>query len=110
MVGIVDGTELNTFLHVIEIGAILGGGLIFLIRLGGTFEKINGTNERLESVLRAQDKQIEEIKDDLKSINRLMIDVALQNQRLDSQDSRLAALDRRYEDLRHGEGFVVRHP
>lgn len=62
---------------------------------------------------------ISDIKADLKALNKVIIDVALQNQRLDGQgdrmnalerrsDERMSALERRWEELRRGEGMIAR--
>src|ERR1700752_4580000 len=63
-------------------------------------------------------EDITDIKTDLKTLNKVVIDVALQNQRLDNQaerisilekrnDERLTGLERRWEEVRRGEGLIT---
>lgn len=62
---------------------------------------------------------ITDIKADLKTLNKVVMDVALQNQRLDNQaeritqierrsDERLTSLERRWDEVRRGEGLITR--
>jgi hypothetical protein len=51
-------------------------------------------------------EDIVEIKTDLKILNKIVTDIALQNQRLDSQGERLNRLDNRLDELSHGKGFI----
>jgi hypothetical protein len=50
---------------------------------------------------------INDIKSDLKALNKVVMDVALQNQRLDQQEERLNLLDKRFDELRRGEGLIT---
>lgn len=50
---------------------------------------------------------IVEIKMDLKILNKVITDVALQNQRLDNQGDRLNRIDIRMDELRHGRGYIT---
>lgn len=49
---------------------------------------------------------IAEIKTDLKVLNKLITDIALQNQRLDNQGERINRIDARLDDMSHGRGFI----
>lgn len=49
---------------------------------------------------------IGDIKLDLKQLNKVIMDLALQNQRLDTQAEWVARIGREVEELRHGKGFV----
>ncbi len=49
---------------------------------------------------------IVEIKTDLKILNKVITDIALQNQRIDNQAERLNRLDSRIDELRHGKGYI----
>lgn len=96
-------SSIDSILKLCEIGSILiGGGLVFF-RLGETTSK-------MEAAMKAQASEISELKEDVKVVSRLLTDVAVQDQRLNTIDKRLEVLDRRYEDLRHGRGFVTEHP
>src|SRR5258706_11941241 len=56
-------------------------------------------------------EDIADIKFDLKALNKVVMDVALQNQRLDNQGERLNVIEKRFEarwdELRRGEGVVT---
>lgn len=53
---------------------------------------------------------ITEIKADLKMLNKVVMDVALQNQRIDNLehriDERFGALEHRWDEVRRGEGLI----
>lgn len=49
---------------------------------------------------------INEIKTDLKVLNKIIADLAVQTSRLDNQAERLNRFDARLDELRHGKGFV----
>lgn len=51
--------------------------------------------------------QIQAMQDDIAVLNKLLVEIAVQKQRLDAQGERLNMLDRRYEDLRRGKGRIV---
>lgn len=51
-------------------------------------------------------RDILDIKTDLKVLNKLVTDIALQNQRLDNQGERLNNIDRHIDEMRRGEGFI----
>jgi hypothetical protein len=42
----------------------------------------------------------------MEKFSAALTELAVQKSRLDSQGERLNLMDRRYEELRHGEGFV----
>lgn len=90
---------LDTALKVIEVVSILGGGGLVLIRLGKT-------TGRVEAAMKLQAEEIADLKGEVKVVNKLLTDVAVQKQRLDTMDMRIDTLDRRYDELRHGDGFV----
>lgn len=50
---------------------------------------------------------INDIKSDLKALNKVMMDVAVQNTRLDNQDKRLTAMETRWDEVRRGEGLIT---
>ena len=90
---------LDAALKIAEIVSIIGGGGLVVYRLGRTSAKI-------EAAMTLQAAEISELKEDVKVVGRLLTDVAVQKERLDSHARRLDLLDRRYDELRHGEGFV----
>ncbi len=54
---------------------------------------------------------ITDIKSDLKALNKVIMDVAVQDQRITNlekrTDERLGAVERRWEEVRLGEGMIV---
>lgn len=60
-----------------------------------------------ENILTMQ-KEITELKEVAKSLAMIITAQAVQTVRQDSQGERLNILDKRVEDLRHGEGFIVK--
>ena len=62
--------------------------------------------ERFELIGAQQAKELAELKLHVQKIGYLMTDVALQKQRLDSQSERLNTIDRRMDEMRHGQGFI----
>lgn len=90
---------LDTILKFAEIASIIGGGGLVFFRLGST-------TSRLEQALASQGVDVNDLKGDVKKLNALLIEVAVQNQRLNGMGDRLNLLDRRYDDLSHGRGFV----
>jgi hypothetical protein len=51
---------------------------------------------------------INDIKGDLKALNKVVMDVAVQNTRLDNTDRRLSAMETRWDEVRRGEGLITR--
>lgn len=60
-----------------------------------------------ENILTMQ-KEITELKEVAKSLAVIITNQAVQTVRQDSQGERLNILDKRVEDLRRGEGFIVK--
>ena len=52
---------------------------------------------------------ISDIKADIKSLNAVVTQVALQNQRLDNQGTQLAQVRQEISELRRGEGLITQH-
>jgi len=84
--------SLDTTLKLAEIVSILVGGTIVAYRLGRT-------TERLEAAMATQRDQIAELQHDVKEVNKLLIAVALQDQRLVQQDQRLNTLTSRLDAI-----------
>jgi len=53
----------------------------------------------VREAMRQQATEIAALKDEIKELSKLVTEVAVQSKRLD-------ILEQRYEELRHGEGFV----
>jgi hypothetical protein len=83
---------LGTVLQIAEIISILGGGGLVSYRLGRT-------SSRVEASMALQGREIATLKDEIKILSQVVTQVAVQTARLDM-------LEKRFEELRHGEGFV----
>lgn len=79
---------------------------------GGFYWVSKGDTKRLK-------EDVTDIKTDLKALNKVVMDVALQNQRLDNQgerltqlekriDDRVSAMEKRWDEVRRGEGLITR--
>ena len=87
-----DQVSIDTALKLIEIVSILGGGGTVAFRLGKNSQVVR-------EAMRQQAAEIAALKDEIKELSKLVTEVAVQSKRLDM-------LEQRYEELRHGEGFV----
>lgn len=90
---------LDLILKIATLVSIIGGGGIIIWR-------VSRMATRFELIGAAQATEIAGLKNEMMEMRRLMTTVAVQKERLDSQAERLNLLDRRYEELRHGEGYV----
>lgn len=88
-----DQVSLDTALKLAEIVSILGGGSLVAFRLGKSSQVV-------KEAMRQQAAEIAMLKDEIKELSKLVTEVAVQSKRLD-------ILEQRYEELRHGEGFVL---
>jgi hypothetical protein len=87
-----DQVSIDTAFKLIEIVSMLGGGGLVAFRLGKNSQVVR-------EAMRQQAAEIAMLKDEIKELSKLVTEVAVQSKRLD-------ILEQRYEELRHGEGFV----
>jgi hypothetical protein len=92
MLAMSEQVSVDTALKLIEIVSILGGGGLVAFRLGKNSQVVR-------EAMRQQASEIAALKDEIKELSKLVTEVAVQSKRLDM-------LEQRYEELRHGEGFV----
>lgn len=78
--------------NLIEIGSIVGGGLLVLVTLRNT---VTGLKEDVTS-----------IQDELRKMGDILTKMAVAETRLDNTDTRLTTVERDIRELRHGQGFV----
>ncbi len=90
---------LDLVLKIATLISIIGGGGVIVWRM-------SRMATRFEIIGDTQAREIGSIKDEIIAMRALMTAVAVQKERLDTQAERLNLLDRRYEELRHGEGYV----
>jgi hypothetical protein len=87
-----DQVSIDTAFKLIEIVSMLGGGGLVAFRLGKNSQVVR-------EAMRQQATEITALKDEIKALSKLVTEVAVQSKRID-------ILEQRYEELRHGEGFV----
>lgn len=91
--------SLDTILRVVEIASIICGGGLVAFKLGRSTEKIQASIDVQAQAASYQAGEIASLKAEMKKLSDILTQLALQGQRLDM-------LDKRYEELRHGEGYV----
>jgi hypothetical protein len=89
----------DTTLKSLEILSIVAGVGVILYRLGQT-------TQRFEMIGSQQATEISKLAAGQQRIEELMTRVAVQTQRLDNQDQRLVAMERRWDEVRRGEGLI----
>lgn len=83
---------LDAILKVIEIVSFLGGGGLVFFRLGRVTASV-------QSAMATQTADISELKQDIKVVSRVLTELAVQKTRLDN-------IDKRIDELRHGDGWI----
>ena len=83
---------LDNIFKIIEIISLVGGGGFVVWRVGRVGGRIETSNE-------LQSLRLAALEVDIKALNKVITEVAVQNNRIDM-------LEKRYEEIRHGEGFV----
>lgn len=91
--------NLDIALKAFEIVALLGGGGMIVFRLGRTTERVEQTLVIQNKILEQQSDEIRSLKDETKKVNDVLLTIALQKREIE-------LLNERYEELRHGEGYV----
>lgn len=95
------------FSHTISIGEIFVGvsalcaGMAFLFRKGGDIAKLVMT---VDNAL----IEISELKKEMSKMGQVLTQIAVQNERMDNLGARLNMMDRRYDELRRGQGWVTK--
>ena len=84
---------LDNIFKILEIISILGGGSFVAWRLGRVGGRIEVANE-------LQAARLEALENDVKALNKIITQVAVQHERINF-------LEKRVEELRHGEGIVT---
>lgn len=83
------------------------GGLANVCAVLFAVYRVGGAVSKFELIGQQQAQEIAEVKQELKTLNEIMIKVALQGQRLDSHSKRLGLIEQAVVELRHGNGFIV---
>ena len=81
--------SVDVALKIAEIVSIIAGGGVVAYRLGRT-------TERMEQSMVLQREQIEALQGDVKELSKLMVEVALQKQRLDMHAAQIEELSEQW--------------
>jgi hypothetical protein len=84
------------------------GDLAVISSLAGTCIFYAFRSGRFAESIMTMQKEITELKDVAKSMIVIITNQAVQTVRQDAQGERLNILDRRIEDLRKGDGFIMK--
>jgi len=63
------------------------------------------TKQERDSIQFKED--IHDIKSDLKQLNAIIINLALQTERLDNQAKRIDRIENHLDEVKHGKGFIT---
>lgn len=83
------------------------GDILVVVSLAGTCIFYAFRSGRFAESIITMQREIKELKEVAKSLAIIITNQAVQTVRQDSQGERLNILDRRIEDLRKGEGYIV---
>lgn len=83
------------------------GDLLVVMSLAGTCLLYAFRSGRFAESIKTMQREIKELKDVAKSLALVITAQAVQTTRQDAQAERLNILDKRVEDLRHGNGFIA---
>ena len=91
--------SIDAVLHGLEVVSIIIGG-------GWSVFKLGRVTERFEAGQAQMGAQIKAMQDDLKTMSNVLVELALQKQRLDAQAEHIVMLNKRFDELRRGEGLI----
>ena len=100
------GISLDSIFKLAEIVSILSGGSFVAFRLGRTSKNVETALAIHAQAFVSTRDDVIDLKKDVKELNAVLTSVALQGQRLDMISQQLNTLDKRYDELRHGDGWV----
>lgn len=83
------------------------GDILVVLSLAGTCIFYAFRSGRFAESIITMQREIRELKEVAKSLAVIITQQAVQTVRLDSQGERLNIMDKRVEDLRRGDGFIL---
>lgn len=101
-----DPGALDAAFKVAEIIGILGGLVGGLMGVGVGLYRIGRMSERVEAAIEKQSENMAAVQTELRKLNEVVTNQALQAQRLDIYESRQDRIERLVDDLRRGEGHI----
>ena len=100
------GAIFDIVARIVEIVGFLAAALLFIFKGGASAQRLENALTALKEHFIAQNADIKELQQDFKQIAGVLTQLAVQDTRLNALSDGLRILDQRYEELRHGEGFV----
>ena len=94
------GLTISEILQILQIVSIFVG-------VGSVIMTQARRSTRVEAGIDNQARQIEGLQVEIKTLSKVVTEVAVQNQRLDTQDRRLDELVGRVNELARGEGYIL---
>lgn len=85
-------------------GAAILGLIVTILLVTGRLGQMAGT---LETSLSNQESIITDLKNEMVELRRVVTQIAVFSNRLDTQDQQVTLLTKRLDELAHGEGFIV---
>lgn len=89
--------------NLIEIAVITVGGIWTLFSIRGKVDTVGADLKRLG-------KRADLIEISMDEVRKAMIQLAVQDERMNNQDARMNRLAEELRDLKHGDGFVLPLP
>lgn len=93
----------------ISLGTLISLATV-IFAAGGFYAFAKNLGNNMTTLTTTFTKQVDDIKEDLKSLNKVIMDVAVQNKRIDNLEERnnseIAHLKEDIRDLKHGDGFI----
>jgi hypothetical protein len=89
-----DAATLGNWLTLLQIVAILGGGMFFLYRMEGKIQLVTSTQDSFIHRLEKVDEKLEQL-------TSVIIQLAKQEQRMDAADARVQELSTRIDGMTH---------
>lgn len=92
-------------MNIVEIAAIVTA-LAAVVGIAVTMTKLGRMAGIMEVSLSAQKADIGEMRDDIRALNKVVHELAIQQTRMDAMSLHITRLDKQVQDMAHGEGFV----
>lgn len=96
-----------------EVGSIVAYGILFVRKMGQDSSKLESKMDsqtaRVEATLAQQNVVVGELKEDIKALNNVVTQVAVQTQRLDQMSERMNRQDKLIDELRREGGWVTKN-
>jgi hypothetical protein len=86
--------------NIIEIGVIIAGGIAVLLKTSTNVSLLNA------GLIAVKDDMVR-MQTEIKEMAAVITQLSVQTVRMDALSERIAMLDRRYEELRRGNGWVT---